>query len=96
VIRACKEFWRRRCRCGYRNGHDDPQNFSLDDWGRALAGLLAELDEGLVEPEVSAEPGGPALLPHPAFRDLAALYSSVEDAEDLYRRVGIGTPVIAE
>ena len=63
---------------GIRNGHDDPQNFSLDDWGRALAGLLADLDEGLVEAEVSAEPGGPALLPHPAFRDLAALYSSAD------------------
>jgi hypothetical protein len=52
---------------GIKNAHDDPQNFILEDWGRALSDLLGKIGEGVVAPGVQAESGGPTLAPHPVF-----------------------------
>jgi hypothetical protein len=61
-----------------KNGHDDPQNFVLEDWGRALGDLLGKIGEGAVAPGVQAESGSPTLVPHPGFRDLALVYAKAD------------------
>jgi len=35
---------------GIKNGHDDPQNFSLADWGQAISDLLTSLGQGAAGP----------------------------------------------
>jgi N-acetylmuramoyl-L-alanine amidase/Fungal chitosanase of glycosyl hydrolase group 75 len=63
---------------GIANGHDDPQGFSLGDWGTALSALANRLGEGQISSELGSEPGSPPSTAHPAFRDLAILYAAAE------------------